>query len=163
MKNLKQLKEPFVIILVGPPLSGKSTWIRKNFESESIILISRDNILMELSDTDNYTEAFNTVDQKLVDIILKAQFKAASEATKNVIVDMTHMSSKRRKSNLSHFPNHYKVAVIFPLLTEKEYDIRNEKRFNEENKWIGLNIIRNMISNYQTIKEEEGFKKIILI
>ncbi len=35
-----KLKEPFVIILVGPTLSGKSTWIRNNYPDTNVI--SRD-------------------------------------------------------------------------------------------------------------------------
>ena len=63
--NLKQLKEPFVIILIGPPLSGKSTWIRENFPTTEVI--SRDETVMEVYGSRNYTEAFKSVDQKEVD------------------------------------------------------------------------------------------------
>jgi predicted kinase len=35
--NLKELKEPFVIFLVGVPLVGKSTFIRENFEGINVI------------------------------------------------------------------------------------------------------------------------------
>jgi hypothetical protein len=34
--NLKELKEPFVIFLVGVPLVGKSTFIRENFEGINV-------------------------------------------------------------------------------------------------------------------------------
>ena len=44
--NPKNIKEPFVIILIGPPLSGKSTWIRENFPNTDVI--SRDEILMDV-------------------------------------------------------------------------------------------------------------------
>jgi predicted kinase len=54
--NLKELKEPFVIFLVGVPLVGKSTFIRENFEG--INVISRDEILMEVAGTRDYTEAW---------------------------------------------------------------------------------------------------------
>ena len=63
--NIETLKQPFVILLVGPPMSGKTTWINTNFPD--IDVISRDEILMEVYGSRDYTEAFRNVDQKLVD------------------------------------------------------------------------------------------------
>ena len=158
--SIKNLKEPFVIILIGPPLSGKSTWIRENFPTTEVI--SRDEIVMEVYGSRNYTEAFNNVDQKEVDKVLTQKFLDANVAKKNVIVDMTHMASKRRKQNLNYFTNdYYKLAVIFPILSEEEYVKRNQKRIEEENKDLPMGIVKSMISSYQPITAEEGFNKVI--
>ena len=114
--SIKNLKEPFVIILIGPPLSGKTTWIRENFPTTEVI--SRDEIVMEVYGSRNYTEAFKSVDQKEVDKVLTQKFIDANKEKKNVIVDMTHMASKRRKQNLNYFTDdYYKLAVIFPILS----------------------------------------------
>lgn len=158
--NLKYLKEPFVIILIGPPLSGKSTWIRNNFPTTEVI--SRDETVMEVYGSDNYTEAFNNVNQKEVDRVLTQKFLDASSSKKSVIVDMTHMGSKRRKQNLDYFSDdYYKLAVIFPILSDEEYEKRNNKRIEEENKNIPMRVIKSMISSYQPIREDEGFDKVI--
>ena len=158
--NLKQLKEPFVIILIGPPLSGKTTWIRENFPTTEVI--SRDEIVMEVYGSRNYTEAFKNVDQKEVDKVLTQRFLDANVSKKNVIVDMTHMASKRRKQNLNYFTNdYYKLAVIFPILSEDEYERRNQKRIEEENKNLPMAIVKSMISSYQPITADEGFNKVI--
>ena len=158
--NLKYLKEPFVIILIGPPLSGKTTWIRENFPTTEVI--SRDEIVMEVYGSRNYTEAFKNVDQKEVDKVLTQRFLDANVAKKNVIVDMTHMASKRRKQNLNYFTSdYYKLAVIFPILSEDEYERRNQKRIEEENKNLPMAIVKSMISSYQPITPDEGFNKVI--
>ena len=158
--NLKYLKEPFVIILIGPPLSGKTTWIRENFPTTEVI--SRDEIVMEVYGSRNYTEAFKNVDQKEVDKVLTQRFLDANVAKKNVIVDMTHMASKRRKQNLNYFTDdYYKLAVIFPILSEDEYERRNQKRIEEENKNLPMAIVKSMISSYQPITPDEGFNKVI--
>lgn len=158
--NLKNLKQPFVVILIGPPLSGKSTWIRNNFPDVEVI--SRDETLMEVYGSRNYTEAFNNVDQRRVDAVLESKFKNANDEKKSVIVDMTHMGSKRRKMNLNYFTDdYYKIGVIFPILSDEEYQRRNEKRKKEENKDIPFNVIKRMISQYQPIREDEGFDKVI--
>ena len=158
--SIKNLKEPFVIILIGPPLSGKTTWIRENFPTTEVI--SRDETVMEVYGSRNYTEAFNNVDQKEVDKVLTQKFLDANLAKKNVIVDMTHMASKRRKQNLNYFSNdYYKLAVIFPILSEEEYVRRNQKRIEEENKDLPMGVVKSMISSYQPITPEEGFNKVI--
>lgn len=158
--DLTKIKEPFVIILVGPPLSGKTTWIRKNFPTTEVI--SRDETLMEVYGSRNYTEAFNNVDQKEVDRVLTKKFVDANAQKKSVIVDMTHMASNRRKQNLNYFSDDYfKLAVIFPILSEDEYITRNKKRIEEENKDLPMRIVKSMISSYQPISKEEGFHKVI--
>jgi predicted kinase len=160
--NLKYLKEPFVIILIGPPLSGKSTWIRENFPTTEVI--SRDETVMEVYGSRNYTEAFNNVDQKEVDRVLTQKFIDANAAKKNVIVDMTHMASKRRKQNLNYFSDdYYKLGVIFPILSDDEYERRNQKRIEEENKDLPMRIVKSMISSYQPITPDEGFNKVITL
>lgn len=160
--NLKQLKEPFVIILIGPPLSGKTTWIRENFPTTEVI--SRDETVMEVYGSRNYTEAFNNVDQKEVDRVLTQKFLNANASKKNVIVDMTHMASKRRKQNLNYFSNdYYKLGVIFPILSDDEYEKRNQKRIEEENKDLPMRIVKSMISSYQPITPDEGFNKVITL
>ena len=160
--NLKYLKEPFVIILIGPPLSGKSTWIRENFPTTEVI--SRDETVMEVYGSRNYTEAFNNVDQKEVDRVLTQKFLDANAAKKSVIVDMTHMASKRRKQNLNYFSDdYYKLGVIFPILSDDEYVRRNQKRIEEENKDLPMRIVKSMISSYQPITPDEGFNKVITL
>jgi len=158
--NLKNLKEPFVIILIGPPLSGKSTWIRNNFPTTDVI--SRDEIVMEVYGSRNYDDAFKNVNQKEVDRVLHKKLTEANRDKKNVIIDMTHMASKRRRQNLDYFSDdYYKLGVIFPILSEEEYTRRNTKRIEEENKNLPMHIVKNMISSYQPVREEEGFNKVI--
>ena len=158
--NLKRLKKPFVIILIGPPLSGKTTWIRNNFPDVDVI--SRDEILMDVYGSRNYTEAFKNVNQKRVDKVLHDTFVKYNQEKRNVIVDMTHMGSKRRKMNLNYFTDdYYKIGIIFPILSDEEYKRRNEKRKSDENKDIPESVIKRMISQYQNIKSGEGFDKVI--
>lgn len=163
MIDLNKIKEPYVILLIGPPLSGKTTFVKNTFKDESFELISRDQIVMNVYGSDDYNEAFNRVDQKEVDKVLVNTIMSASKARKNVIIDMTNLSSKRRKYNLSFFEDYYKMAVIFPILEEEEYERRNAKRTLDENKTIPMHVIKNMISSYQPIKHDEGFNRVISI
>lgn len=164
-KKFRNLKSPYILILVGPPLVGKTTFFnefKKEIDS-SVNLISRDAIVMEVAGTDNYNHAFNTVDQKEVNRQLEYKIEQAVKNKQNVVVDMTNLTSKRRKSTLAYFTDDYtKIAVLFPMLSEEEFKERNKKRELEENKTIPEGVIRNMIASYQRIdKNSEGFDKII--
>lgn len=160
--DIKHLPQPWVMTLIGPPMSGKSTWIKQNFNPGDVVMISRDQILLDVYGSDNYDEAFKNVDQKEVDRVLISTIQKSSKEGKNVIIDMTNMTRKRRIHNLDFFGDeYYKLAVIFPILDETEYERRNLKRKEEENKWIPPHVLKNMISSYQTVTKEEGFDKII--
>jgi predicted kinase len=156
------LKEPFVMLLVGPTLSGKSTWIRNNYPT--INVISRDEIVMEVAGTRDYNKAFETVDQKLVDRVLAERLTDANLTKTSTIVDMTNMTVKRRSQTLRYFDDSfYKIAVVFPILSDEQYQMRNIDRNSKENKWIPPSVIKSMIDSYQEPTSDEGFSKIILL
>jgi len=156
------LKEPFVMLLVGPTLSGKSTWIRNNYPT--INVISRDEIVMEVAGTRDYNKAFETVDQKLVDRVLAERRTGANLTKTSTIVDMTNMTVKRRAQTLRYFDDSfYKIAVVFPILSDEQYQMRNIDRNSKENKWIPPSVIKSMIDSYQEPTSDEGFSKIILL
>jgi len=90
-----------IFILIGVPMSGKSTWVREN--------------------------------------------------------------SKRRRSTLKYFTDFYKEAVVFPVLSNEEYDRRNKIRTVNENKSIPLAVLRTMLNSYQSPTKEEGFDKITVL
>jgi hypothetical protein len=160
--NIKNLKDPWVMILIGVPMSGKDFFINNTPDLGNPIVISRDQILLDVHGSDDYNLAFKSVNQKVVDENLRKSLIDAGNSTENVIVNMTHMTRKRRIQNLSYFPNHNKIAVIFPILTEDEYKFRNLKRGSEENKTIPTHVLKSMISSYQTVdKNSEGFDKVI--
>ncbi len=163
-KILSEIDGPYVIILIGPPLSGKDTFIRKLDLDESTKMISRDQIILDVYGEDDYDAAFQNVSQKKVDEELHRQLTESSKNGENVIVNMTHMSPKRRIKNLDYFgSNYYKLAIIFPILEWEEYEKRNEKRKEEESKFIPVSVIKNMISSYRPIRDDEGFDRVITL
>jgi predicted kinase len=163
LSKFKNLKSPYILILVGPPLSGKGWFcnlFKKNIDSD-VLIVSRDEIVMDIWGNRNYNDAFSNVNHRDVDRVLHQKLLDANDSHKNVIIDMTHMTSKRRRTNLDYFTDDYfKLGIIFPILSDEEYETRNSKRMLEENKSIPMGIIKSMISQYQTIKEDEGFDKI---
>ena len=129
-----------IVILIGVPMSGKSTWIKNNYPNTKVI--SRDDIVLEVHGSNDYNKAFKEVNHKEVDKILNSKLLDSSNSNTDVIIDMTNMTSKRRKSTLRHFANFYKVAIVFPVLSNDEYERRNKIRTVTENKSIPLSILK---------------------
>jgi predicted kinase len=155
-------KSPFVIILSGIPMSGKSTWVRENYPDT--LAISRDEILMEVAGTRDYNLAFKTADQKLVDKLLAKRITDAATQKVDVIIDMTNLSRKVRVKNLSYFSDdYYKVSVVLPILDSEEYKRRNDFRSVNENKFIPPFVIKSMMDSFVLPTDDEGFDKIILV
>lgn len=154
---------PFVLMLIGPPLSGKSTFIRDTKFPENTVVISRDELLLECAGTDDYVLAWDTADQKEVDRLLREKMESEGKGTNNVIIDMTNVSSKKRKYTLTFFPSHRKVAVVFPILSEEEYERRNDARTLNEKKFVPMGVIRNMIENMTDIAPEENYHRVFTI
>jgi len=151
-----------VIIFVGPPLSGKDTFLNSNNFTDFTI-ISRDDILMSLHDNSSYSEAFDKVNQKEVDRLLNQKIQDSISKKENVVINMTNLSPKSRNKNLSKFPNndYYKIAVVFPKLDLSDYINRNEGRSINENKFIPVPVIKNMLDNWVEVSYSEGFDTII--
>lgn len=157
---MKKIKEPFVMILIGPTLSGKSTYIRNNYPDTDVI--SRDEIVMEIFGSRDYNRAFKEVDQKEVDRTLAKKLKEANDVKRSVIVDMTNMTVKRRLATLLNFDKDFtRVAVVFPILSEEEYLRRNIDRNAKENKWIPPVVIKSMVDSFQEPTSEERYDLVI--
>ena len=151
-----------VILLVGPPLSGKDTYL-KSKDLSDFTMISRDDILMSLHNTNDYSEAFNQVDQKEVDRLLNKKIQDCIDNKKNVIINMTNLNKKSRNRHLCKFPNsdYDKIAIVFPKLNLCDYINRNDNRKKVENKFIPVSVIQSMIENWLEVTEDEGFNTII--
>jgi predicted kinase len=150
-----------LILLIGIPLSGKSTFIRENYPNT--IVISRDELVMEVFGSNDYNKAFREVNHKEVDKLLNSRLVSASQSNEDVIIDMTNMTSKRRKSTLIHFTNFYKEAIVFPILSDEEYERRNKIRTVTENKSIPLSILKSMMDTYEAPTKDEGFDDIVIL
>lgn len=165
LNELKNIESPYVILLIGTPLSGKSTFCKQFIKEidKNVVIINRDELVMETYGSRDYNKAFENVNQKDVDKRLNKRMVDANDKKMNVIIDMTHLTHNRRKNNLKYFTNkYYKLAIIFPILDENEYIKRDNKRIIEENKHISMNIIERMIKSYQEVSDDEEFDKIIL-
>jgi putative nucleotidyltransferase with HDIG domain len=113
---------PQLIILCGPPCSGKSTEREKILLSHpGMVVISRDDLVEQVVvkyNLSGYNEAFNflnenkEIEKNEVSNLIESLTLDAKQHNKSVLVDMTMMSKKRRRSWINTFPSNYKKHGI---------------------------------------------------
>lgn len=156
MKEIKTFKDKRATFLIGPPASGKSTWVEKNRKDE--IIISRDDLVdqfrkgthMSYSDTfkdSSFQSRVNAALEKLISDTIKGQ--------KNFIVDMTNMTVINRAKILNRLPlNYFKRGVVFSP-SRSELSRRLKKRELETGKRVGEDIVDQMLKSYQKPTNDE--------
>jgi predicted kinase len=146
-----------LIMMVGIPGSGKSTWIKNNFSN--IIPVSRDAIRFELLDErgGDYFDHEDEVFDKFIHQIIGSL--VADEIT---IADATHLNKKSRARVLNKvrkFADEIE-AVVLDTDLETAFE-RNDQR--EGRAWVKHGIIRRMWFSMEMPEEAEGFNKITII
>lgn len=141
---------PKIVVLIGPPLSGKSTWIENiDYGNNEPTVICRDDLLMDMyARGGTYQEAWEAADQKHVDKVLMQKFNVAVKNRDKIIIDMTNMSAKSRRRWLAGVPRDYvKEAIVFATPANK-LSVRNLNRYEDEKKFIPDYVIENMMKRY---------------
>ena len=136
LEKILKYSEPYLVLLIGTPLVGKSTFLKNNFNRGGYTLISRDDIILEVAETSDYDEAWKILSDcedefKMVDKLLKSRLIELNSLKENVIIDMTNMSRNGRHKHIAKFPKHFKCAIIFDNLPMMEYELRNNDRIND--------------------------------
>jgi len=147
------------IILVGPPMSGKSTWIKNN-ATDNHLVVCRDKVIMDMVKGKDYNEAYRSVDQDKVNQQYDLLRKDALKSGKDLIFDLTHMTKKSRRKSLSGLPKNMKRRAVVFLTGYETLKERNEIRDKEENKRISDDVLQNMIGQFVMPMHSEGFDEI---
>jgi predicted kinase len=161
LSNLIESPQPTITFLIGPPASGKSTWVSQYGKGATII--SRDDIVDRLRRGTgmSYSETFKDQPfQKTVNSELQSHINSTLSSGKDIVVDMTNMNKGSRNKILSRVPKGYiKNAVVFKV-SRDELIRRLEKREKETGKRVGLDVVDSMMSSYEAPTKLEGFDNI---
>ena len=155
------MKTKKLYILIAPPCSGKSTWVRNKIATLNCPYIaSTDDIITSMYPDLTYNEAYAKVNFKEAKRLMREGVADAFKQGNDIIIDRTNMSIKTRKEFIKSVDDTYeKIAVVFPW--DKDTFIkRNESRMITEGKFISLKLWEDFCSNYQRPTKEEGFDKI---
>lgn len=159
--------QPKAYILIGPPGSGKSTWVNSFLENtiSEYVIVSSDAVLDEYAEQEGitYSEAFD----KYAGQAKKEMNKRLQNAIinkKNIIWDQTNVSYKSRKKKIKSFENtKYNVyAVVFNVDEETIFN-RIYNREKESGKHIPDKIVKDMLRNFEHPTNDEGFVDIYYI
>lgn len=156
---------PELIMLVGVPGSGKSTWIKSNaFDLANYAVISMDYFIEELGKPEGltYGESFD----KYAGVAarqMKEQLKEAIKNRENIIWDQTNLTVKSRTKKLKVVPNDYnKTAVVFEI-DAYELEKRRASREDATGKEVPAFVLRRMQASYARPSKSEGFDVIKII
>jgi hypothetical protein len=169
-KGRKPQEDKEVVFMVGLPASGKDTWIKENLPNHAVL--SRDNLLFDYLKTnkgveaETYNEAYGLVhndeeSRKEFNKYFDNSVAAHARAYDKVVVSMTMMSLKSRRSMLNSFSKHTAKAVVM-LPTTNELARRNEVRA-KEGKHIPFSAYTMMSKQFVFPVLEEGFESITTV
>ena len=158
--------QPEIIVLIGLPGSGKSTWTEKMLSQTDTeyVIVSSDAEIEKLAAADNlsYDQAFDKYVGKATGI-MKQKFKDAVNKGKNIIWDQTNMNPKKRRGILNQVPDNYrKIAVAFEI-DDEELQRRLDHRSRTTGKTIPDHVMKSMAKSYVPPSKQEGFDEVYIM
>ncbi|XP_058749846.1 uncharacterized protein LOC131622835 [Vicia villosa] len=154
-------KDCELMMLVGLPASGKTSWAEKwvkDHPEKRYVLLGTNLILEQMKvpgllRKNNYGERFDRLMDKATSMFNVILSRAAN-VPRNYIIDQTNVYKNARKRKLNPFVNYQKiVVVVFPK--PEELKRRSEKRFKEMGKEVPVDALNNMIANYVLPKSKD--------
>lgn len=144
-----------LIVLVGLPASGKSTYANTLAQIPNTIVLSSDKLRKELLGD----ESCQTNNQLVFDTLYSRAKQYLIDGY-NVVIDATNINMKDRKRTLTHFQslNIERIALVFATPIEVCY-ARDEKR----ERTVGKDVIDKFVQRFEIPMEYEGFDKIEII
>lgn len=148
-----------LVLMMGVPGSGKSTYAR-NILKYGDIYVSRDEIRYSmLTDEDDYFAKENEVIKTFIQYIDEALIDTQYQG--KVYADATHLSPKSRTQILNQLKNKNKVSVIYLDVPLNVILARNAQR--EGRALVPENVIRRMYKSIILPTKAEGIEKLITI
>lgn len=151
---------PAFIMLIGLPGSGKSTFCSGMEKALGATVLSTDDFVERRAAEQGKT--YNDVWAETVgeaEKVMWTQFREATEAGKDIIVDRTNLTVKVRNRYLSKLPDGYtKIAVLFMV----DDDTLDRRLASRPGKVIPAASIENMRRYMVLPSPSEGFDVIVM-
>jgi protein phosphatase len=155
MNNLNDIgdKKCVLIILVGPPGSGKTTWGKDFANKNNMTYVSTDEIRGEIGKG----EADQSVSAAAFGVAKQRVSQALSQG-KHTMIDATSVNKKARKDwiNMGRGHGAYVISVAFEVSTDELY-----RRDAQRPRHVGKEIIDRFVGKYQRPDTTEVDKVII--
>ncbi len=157
--------EPKLLILVGPPRAGKSTFVKERVFPAQTVFVSRDTAMLKYAKDNNISGNYSVIFSRLsevqhkeIDAIVYKTFTEAVKAQVSIVIDQTNMSKKSRRKWLSdsRLKEYNKEAFVFI----ESLDVLLSR--NTQEKFIGRDVIKHMMKRF-VFPQYDEFNKIVLV
>jgi predicted kinase len=153
---MSKIKNPQLLILVGPPGSGKSTFAKYFLRTEdNWFRVSRDDFRAMQFSQDNLSDE----DEHLLTKIVDSTISSLLNNRINVVVDATHTRKEFLNQYITKF-NHL-ADINFKLfeVPVDELKQRVELRYQETGRFIPPNVLKRFVEQYENVKLSFDFSK----
>lgn len=156
---------PSLYLLVGVPGSGKSTWIKNQFDQgffnkDTHVVISTDDYIERYARALGKT--YNEVFEEAIDLATTEANRSLDNAValdRHIIWDQTNTTVKARARKINRVPNSYtKLALVFKTPDDAELKRRLESR---PGKVIPRRVMHQMKKGFEFPTVEEGFYEVL--
>jgi protein phosphatase len=146
------LSVPCLIVLVGPPGSGKTTWARRN--GRGMVHVSQDGLIDAIT-PDGFEHVYRPIYREAEDALARA----ALQARHTVIVDRTNRTRVHRERwlQIAREASYPAIAVVMTT-TEALCRKRNAKR--APGRRLSEERMERMLAAFEPVRSDEGFVSI---
>jgi len=152
---------PVLYMLVGVPASGKSTWVKKHQNSNTLVASSDDFIEKQAERLGStYNDVFNDYVKAGNTHAIETARKAFSDKM-DLIWDQTNLTKNGRRNKLKMVPKDYKkIAVFFSI---PHMDVLKKRLASRPGKNIPDYVMNSMIKTIEKPSKDEGFDDVITV
>jgi predicted kinase len=143
---------PCLIVLVGPPGSGKTTWARRN--GRGAVHVSQDGLIDAIT-PDGFDHAYRPVYREAEDAVARA----ALQAGYTVIVDRTNRTRAHRERWL-RIARQASCAAVAVVMTTPEPLCRDRNAHREDGRRLSAERMERMLAALEPVRPGEGFASV---